>query len=116
MEANTIKKAKEIEIFEKRSNELKAKGLSRVSPDGVFLNIKTHIFSRMVSKIKAREKTNSNQQEKKNSEFFPKNQRTRAVVVRGQAKSTELQRAHAGEARGRAGSNSKNLVSTLILI
>ncbi|KAL8101034.1 hypothetical protein AgCh_033061 [Apium graveolens] len=44
-EENAIIKAKEIEMFEKRSNELKSKELSRISPDGVFLNIKTHIFS-----------------------------------------------------------------------
>ncbi|KAL8107436.1 hypothetical protein AgCh_024003 [Apium graveolens] len=45
-EANAIKKANEIDMFEKRSNELKVKGLSRVSSDGVFLNIKTHRFLR----------------------------------------------------------------------
>ncbi|KAL8133544.1 hypothetical protein AgCh_008854 [Apium graveolens] len=45
-EANEMKYAKEIKIFEQRSNELKVKGLSRVSPDGVFLNVKTHKLSR----------------------------------------------------------------------
>ncbi|KAL8135422.1 hypothetical protein AgCh_010171 [Apium graveolens] len=36
----------EIEIFIKRSEELKAKGMSRISKDGKFLNIKASDFSR----------------------------------------------------------------------
>ena len=38
----------EIEMFIKRSEELKAKGMSRISKDGKFLNIKAGGFSRFI--------------------------------------------------------------------
>ncbi|KAL8094597.1 hypothetical protein AgCh_036218 [Apium graveolens] len=53
-EANAIKKALELGRMEKRSNKLKVGGLSRVSKNGVFLNIKTHRFSRKVQRKRRR--------------------------------------------------------------
>ncbi|KAL8094278.1 hypothetical protein AgCh_035977 [Apium graveolens] len=46
-EEKDIKYAEEIEMFEQRSEELKAKGMSRIFKDGHFLNIKVGRFSRV---------------------------------------------------------------------
>ena len=58
----------------------------------------------------------SNQPEKQAEEVFPEDQRARAVLARSHAKEAKGQCARAGKARGRARSNSRNPVSTLILI
>ncbi|KAL8125604.1 hypothetical protein AgCh_013034 [Apium graveolens] len=52
-EANEMKYAKEIEMFEQRSDELKAKGLSRVSPNCVFI-MDTQLKHAVVVKVMGR--------------------------------------------------------------
>ncbi|KAL8126320.1 hypothetical protein AgCh_013564 [Apium graveolens] len=46
MDERAIKKAEELDKLEKRLNQLKYQGLSRVSKNGVFLNIRTQGLSR----------------------------------------------------------------------
>ncbi|XP_074352246.1 zinc finger BED domain-containing protein RICESLEEPER 2-like [Apium graveolens] len=66
-EENERKYAQEFEMFEQRSNELKAKGLSRVSPNGVFLHIKTHKLSRgFMAELR-----NTKKRKNQNDEIFP---------------------------------------------